>query len=776
MNYRMHNEKGSELDGVAIATGVEVKETQNEVSDGDIVVNSNEDLNITDLRYTKTDKCMREVDAETYAYAGTKRSILPSALNTIFTSVVADDDDEIDGTGYGYQVVNYPTTSHSMVPYDDRELSWLKFNHRVLDLAANDKLPILERVKFLSIVNSNLDEFFSIRVASRLNENSGDEFSKVRIIDIIKECNNMAADIDDQYFSLMKELDTNGITVHHTSSVGNEEFTYSKINKYFMTHIKPALTPLVMDSTRPLPHIKPFCIYIACIIQTPDGERIGLIEIPTQLDRMVKFKSGWYFIEDIIISHMNLLYPGVECKDIISFRLLRDGDSVDIDDDEGYVDTMLKHVRRRILYNDPVRLEVYGKNSKNIVNLLKSSLKIQKKLIFRTSARLKMSDIIQIYGSYDNKDLKYPEFKPANPISEDAAIMDIIEDNDILVHHPYESFNDTVLKLIKEAAYDPDVVSIKMTIYRSGTDSKILKYLLHAAETGKNVTVLVELKARYNESDNIEIAEKLQKAGANVIYGYEQIKTHAKLIHIFKKKGKEVIQYGHIGTGNYSEKNSKIYTDFSFFTCNTKTCMDINNVFGMLTGGYVSEAIQFDKLKVAPLQIRPMLYELIDREILEGVNGYIAIKVNNLSDHGIVSKLYEASNAGVKVDIICRGSCSLIPGVPGYSENITVKSIVGRFLEHSRVFAFGKGVSRVFITSADLMSRNLDRRVEILFEIHNNDIKTHLLTYMATMLSDTYNAYTMNSMGLFNKVSDDGTGFDSQNYLINNYKILANRL
>lgn len=663
-----------------------------------------------------------------------------------------------------------------LIPYEDRELSWIKFNRRVLYQLSRPGVPLLEKIKFLAIANSNLDEFFTIRIAARLQQlEEKDDYTHIKPIlsTIIKECNKISEDIDVAYNKIMLELADNNIIVHPGNLETDPTADMDKIKKYFTNDIKPSLSPLTLDATRPLPHIKPFCLYIALVVKVNGIERIGLIEIPNQLDRLVHFnKHGWYFIEDIIISQINQLYPGLECTDIVSFRLLRDGDTVIQSEGVGYVESMVKHVRSRILYNDPIRLEVYGEKTKRISDILKTSLKIRKKLVFRTSARLKMADIMELYTDTDIPEFKFPAFKPAEKFNDVPSFLDFIEDQDVIIHHPYESFNDTVLRMIREACSDPDVISIKQTLYRSEANSKLLKFLVRAAENNKHVVVVMELKARFDEENNIEWAEKLQTSGATVVYGYEAIKTHGKLLHITKKSGRHLRQFCQIGTGNYSERNSKIYTDFSYFTCDNRTCSDVNNIFNTLTGGYISDQVHYSRIKVAPMDIRPTLYTLIDDEIAKGCEGYIAIKVNNISDHAMVAKLYDASQAGVKIDIVCRGSCSLIAGVSGYSDNITVSSIVGRFLEHSRVLIFGHGdTQRVFITSADLQTRNLDRRLEILFEINRVKLKTYLSDYMNLMLKDVNNTNVMSSLGEYTpKVGDE---FDVQQFLIDKYAVEA---
>jgi len=752
---------------------------------GEFGVTTNAGNNIPLMAYTE--EMAKKVTEKSREIIENTRSILKNREFEDFDDMDEDDDrmyhaeDDMVQEEDVVQTINFP--------YVDREISWLKFNRRVLDLAATENNPLLERVKFLSITSSNLDEFFAIRVASRIKEDENTEFNLVgtnkSIVNrIVRDCAEMHKDMDDVYFTLIDKLKEKDIAIL-------DNFDKNKVKKYFRYDVKPSLAPLALDATRPLPQLKPFSIYIALFVQAPDGnERFGLIEVPAHLDRVVNVgkrpskskKSQWLFIEDIIIANIHDLYPGAKCENVTAFRVIRDGDTVIAQDEKSYVKSMALHARNRLLHNTPVRLDVWENADDRIIEKIQSELDIKGKSIFRIRSRLKLSDIIQLYKASDDPEMKYPPFKPADPILSDRPIMKELNHRDIMVHHPYESFSDSVLRFIREACEDPHVISIKQTLYRSGEDSKIARYLIRAAQSGKNVTVVMELKARFDEETNIEWAEKLKQAGAVVVYGYEHLKTHAKMVHVFRKDAKGAAQYCHIGTGNYSEKNSKIYTDFSYFTSNKKTCSDINNVFNMLTGGMISDQIKFHSLYIAPLEIRPMLNSLIDEEMTKGSDGYISMKVNNLSDVDFVKRLYDASQAGVKIDIICRGSCSLIPGIPGISDTITVNSIVGRFLEHSRVFVFGKQGSngippRVFITSADMMTRNLDRRIELLLEIENPSIRKMLINYMDMMHQDKVNSYSM--MPDFNhetSIFDDAyyiknSGeFDAQDALISAYR------
>jgi polyphosphate kinase len=660
--------------------------------------------------------------------------------------LMANTDDIINKVNGGTTMTTGINTAE--MPYIDRELSWISFNNRVLSLADKDTTPLLERVKFLSIANSNLDEFFAVRVASRLKDDEElddeeeDEVEDRQVVNnIISECKSMVERMDSTYRHLIDKLAESDIHIL-------TDFERNKVKKYFNYTIKPALAPLALDVTRPIPHLKPLSIYIALFVETADGtERMGLIEIPTHLDRIVKIgKHGWYFIEDIILANITDLYPGSTCSDITIFRVIRDGDTVVVDEDKGYVETMVMNVQSRMLYNDPVRLDILAGANKKIKSALQSSLDIPSRYVFHVQERIKMSDVIQLYKASDDPALKYPHFKP-RPLYEEhnkKTMLARIAKRDVLVHHPYESFTDSVVRFIRDACEDPHVISIKQTLYRSGNDSKIIRHLIKAAEAGKNVTVVMELKARYDEGTNIEWADKLQRAGATVVYGYEHIKTHAKMTHVFRLKGKTGEQFCHIGTGNYSEKNSKVYTDYSYFTSDKKVCSDINSIFNMLTGGFISEDSQLNNIKIAPIAIRSTLYTLIDQQIALGSDGRIIIKVNNLSDPGMAEKLYQASNAGVNIDIICRSACSLIAGIPGYSENIKVKSIVGRFLEHSRVFQFGDDV---FLSSSDLMTRNLDRRLELMFMVSDPNLKLRVQGNLQVLLDDTENSFISYAVG-----------------------------
>lgn len=689
-------------------------------------------------------------------------------------------------------------TSEVNFPYIDREVSWLAFNQRVLNLATDSRQPFLERLKFLAIANSNLDEFFSIRIAGRLRGSTeAHEITRnTTVSKILKGARQLLKDSDNVYADIINELaNLHNIRVHTNmenledsisehleegqddsdiidgmsedqiatdlSSVDLAEFFSakpSKLDRYFYKHIYPSLTPMVLDKTRPLPHLKPFSIYIALTVKFEDGDRIGLVEIPPHLERIVTFQKkrqeNWYFVEDIVISYLDKLYPGIEYSDVTGFRILRDGDFTPddrVESEASYVESMMLHVRSRILENEPVRVDIWRQPSKKILNMLKDSLDIGKKFIFHTE-RLKMADLMSLYVKLERPHLKYAKVEPLRPFRKltdrgRRSMLQLISKQDYIVHHPYESFADSVYRFVHEACSDPDVISIKQTLYRSGVDSKILESLLLAAQNGKNVVVVMEIKARFDEEANIGWAEKLKKAGATVVYGYEHIKTHAKMIHVFRIKDGVPQQFVHIGTGNYNEKNAKIYTDFSYFTSNRQVCQDVSTIFNSLTGGIISNEMELNHIKISPIITRNFLYEMIDNEIAKGEDGYIFIKVNNIADPDMTKKLYNASQAGVSIDIVCRTSCSVQAKVPGVSDNIRVRSIVGRYLEHSRLVIFGRGENaRYFITSSDLMTRNLDRRLEILFEVTGTTTE-FLGQYQQMIMQDTVNMYEMNQDG-----------------------------
>ena len=644
----------------------------------------------------------------------------------------------------------------------NRDLSWIEFNRRVLEEALNPELPLLEKIKFISIFLTNLDEFYMIRIsglkeqiAANIIEPSIEGFTpREQIQKIEKTIQPMLKEVLDLWTeSIVPELKENGISILEYNDLDDSEKKI--LTEYFQKEIYPILTPLAFDPGRPFPYISNLSLSLAILVKKPNGEsHFARLKIPDiiprlfQIDRIIhpskkinsdgQFNARFIWVEDIITANLNFLFPGMEIVEAHRFRITRDTD-IELQEDEA--DDLLKvieeHIRQR-RFGRVVRLEVAIMMPEFMLETLMENLLIGREDVHIVEGPLGLSDIIMLYDLPCHQ-IKFPPFYPVIPKTfeeEDEDIFSIIRHKDILLHHPYHSFN-PVISFIKQASVDPEVLAIKQTLYRVGSDSPILRYLIEAAERGKQVAVLVELKARFDEQNNIFWARELEKVGVHVVYGLVGLKTHAKMTLIVRKESDGLKRYVHLSTGNYNVVTAKLYTDIGMFTDDEDICADVSDIFNYLTG--YSKQTEFRKLIVAPISMREKILVLINREIENVKNGgigRIVFKLNSIVDPVIISSLYEASNNGVKIDLIIRGICCLVPGVEGLSENIRVTSIVGRFLEHSRIFLFyNNGNEEVYLGSADMMQRNLDRRVEIIFPVQdeklkNSEIKTVLKTYL----------------------------------------------
>jgi polyphosphate kinase len=650
----------------------------------------------------------------------------------------------------------------------NRDLSWIEFNRRVLEEALNPNLPLLEKIKFISIFLTNLDEFYMIRIsglkeqiAANIIEPSIDGYTpREQIQKIEKTIQPMLREVLNLWSdSIVPDLKTNGISILEYNELDESEKEI--LTDYFQKEIYPVLTPLAFDPGRPFPYISNLSLSLAILVKKPNGEsHFARLKIPDiiprliQIDRIInpskklnsngQFKSRYIWVEDIIKANLNFLFPGMEIVEAHRFRITRDTD-IELQEDEA--DDLLKvieeHIRQR-RFGRVVRLEVALMMPEFMLETLMENLLIGREDVHVVEGPLGLSDIIMLYDLPCHQ-LKNPPFYPVIPKTfeeEDEDIFGIIRQKDILLHHPYHSFN-PVISFIKQASVDPDVLAIKQTLYRVGSNSPILKYLIEAVERGKQVAVLVELKARFDEENNIFWARELEKVGVHVVYGLVGLKTHAKMTLVVRKESEGLKRYVHMSTGNYNVTTSKLYTDIGMFTDDEDICADVSDIFNYLTG--YSKQTEFRKLIVAPINMRDKILNLINREIENTKNGGIGriiFKMNSLVDPVIISALYEASNNGVKVDLIIRGICCLVPGVEGLSENIKVTSIVGRFLEHSRILMFSNnGMEEVFLGSADMMQRNLDRRVEIIFPVQDEKLKNSLIkTVLKTYLKDNVKA------------------------------------
>lgn len=654
--------------------------------------------------------------------------------------------------------------------YDNRELSWLKFELRVLNEAMVKELPILDRVKFVSITSSNLDEFFMVRVASLKDmEHAG--YTKPDIAGMTPTEQLIAINektrelVDLQYNIFGKHLNPilkeNGIIIYDKYEDLNEE-QLKYIDSFFMSQVYPVLTPMAFDASRPFPLIRNKSLNIAALIEKKKGSTLGdrsnddvefaTVQVPSVLPRFVSLPSNekqqdcFILLEQIIERNMDKLFLNYNVVAASPYRIMRNADfSID---EEGAEDLLLeieKQIKSR-QWGEVIRLEVEGTINKKLLTILKKNLGVNEIDIYKIKGPIDLTFLMKLYGIEGHANLKQPIFKPQeNPrLRPGEKIFDEIKKGDILLHHPYETF-DPVVDFIAQAAFDPQVLAIKQTLYRVSGNSPIIASLAHAAENGKQVTVLVELKARFDEENNIIWAKKLEKAGVHVIYGLVGLKTHCKIALVVRREEDGIRRYVHLGTGNYNDSTAKLYTDCGMFTCNETYGEDATAVFNMLSG--YSEPASWNKLVVAPLWLRNTFVSLINREIShakEGKEAVIVAKMNSLCDKEIIEKLYEASNAGVKIRLIIRGICCLKTGIAGVSENIQVTSIVGTYLEHARIFYFyNNGAEDIYMGSADWMPRNLDRRVEIIFPVEDDLLKAKVKHILDVQLSDTLKAYEM---------------------------------
>src|SRR3989339_1353358 len=632
----------------------------------------------------------------------------------------------------------------------NRDLSWLEFNRRVLEEAINPELPLLDKIKFVSIFFSNLDEFYMIRVAgikeqlrAKVIDTSIDGLTPIEQLRKIESTiQPMLKQLSDFWLDeIIPRLKENKINIYNSlDEITKEE--RDALNQYFLKEIYPVLTPLAFDPGRPFPYISNLSLSFALLIKRPTGEKHfarvkvpGIIPRLLRIDNIVKTKpkngtNGIYkyvWICDLIRSNLGLLFPGLDILEAYLFRITRDTD-LEIQEDEA--DDLLQMIEENIKqrkFGSVVRLEVEKQMPEYMIETLIENLEISREDVHIIDGALGLSDIMLLY------DLQLPHLKerPFHAVTpepfEEENIFSIIQKKDFLLHHPYDLFN-PVVEFVKQAARDPEVLAIKQTLYRVGLNSPIVKYLIEAAERKKQVAVLVELKARFDEENNIYWARELEKSGVHVVYGLVGLKTHAKMTLVVRKEIDGVKRYVHLGTGNYNTTTAKIYTDIGYFTANPEICADVSEIFNFLTG--YSEQKIYRKLSVAPINMRERFIELIEREIKNvrsGGQGYLVFKLNSLVDPMLMAAMYEASRCGVKIDLIVRGISCLIPQVPGLSDNIRVISIVGRFLEHSRIYYFyNNGKDELYCSSADIMQRNLDRRVEITFPINDPDLKSFI--------------------------------------------------
>ena len=693
----------------------------------------------------------------------------------------------------------------------DRELSWLKFNQRVLECAENEDMPLLERANFAAIFASNLDEFFMVRVAglkrridSGIAVPSAAGLSPRQQLRAISETTHRLQNEHAHYAidTILPELEKEHIVLLTWDKLTSTE--QERLSRYYRQQVFPVLTPLAVDPAHPFPYISGGSINLAVIVENPASGKshFARVKIPGNLPRLVPVddmtdeesrdeRYGFIAMEKLIAAHLESLFPGMIIKEARSFRVTRNEDiDVEEDDAENLLNAMEKELLRR-RFGPPIRLEITDTTSPFLSQLLADQLGVSQDEVYRLPSPLDLTVLFEL-GGVDRPDLKNHPFVPTTNRQiaevESSRAQDIfaaIRERDILLHHPYDSFSTSVQAFLAQAAADPKVLAIKQTLYRTSSNSPIIDALIDAAHAGKQVLALVEIKARFDEDANIAWARKLERAGVHVVYGIVGLKTHCKLIEVVRQEADGLRRYCHVGTGNYNPKTARLYTDLGLLTCDPVVGQDLTRLFNQLSG-YAPKS-SFHRLLVAPRTVRTGLIQRIRREedaARAGKEAWIKIKVNSIVDEKTIDALYRASQAGVKIDIVERGICALKPGVPGLSENIRVRSILGRFLEHSRIYAFcnadgpqiGEGPAsgpEVYIGSADLMHRNLDRRVEALVRVTAPEQIDELIKYVDLQMADSTMSWHMQPDGTYVLHTKDDEGrplVDSQEYLIRKHQ------
>lgn len=689
----------------------------------------------------------------------------------------------------------------------NRELSWLLFNRRVLEEAKDSSLPLFDRLKFLSITSSNLDEFFMIRVASlkdmvqvKYNKKDISGMTPAEQLAAINERTHLF--VKDQYDifnrSLIPALEKEGVHVlSHYENLSDKQSKY--VDRYFTDEVYPVLTPMAVDSSRPFPLIRNKTLNIGAILRMKKDKAAGgqfrdlylshgnkkkgadsndtdfaTVQVPSVLPRFVEIPSEqkgektFILLEQIIEKNIGKLFVNYEIESVFPYRIMRNAD-LSIEEDEA-ADLLIEIERqlKKRQWGQAIRLEVEAGMDKRLLKKLRQELKIKEEDIFKINGPLDLTFLMKLSGLEGYDKLRTPKYtpQPAKWLNGEDHLFDQIRDHDVLLHHPYETF-DPVVDFVKQASKDPNVLAIKQTLYRVSSHSPIIASLAAAAENGKQVTVLVELKARFDEENNIIWARKLEQAGCHVIYGLVGLKTHSKITLVVRKEEDSIRRYVHLGTGNYNDSTAKLYTDMGLLTCRKAIGEDATAVFNMLSG--YSEPAFWNKLAIAPIRLRDRFTQLINREkefAKKGKKAFIRAKMNSLCDAGIISSLYEAAAAGVKIELVVRGICCLKTGMPGISENITVRSIVGDFLEHSRIFHFyNNGFEEVYMGSADWMPRNLDKRVEILFPVEDDALKAEVIHILDIQLADNEKARILQKNGTYRRAAKGGHAkLNSQKY------------
>ncbi len=707
-----------------------------------------------------------------------------------------------DALGHNHHGKNSePQLTKETISLDDpkffinRELSWLRMHERILEEANDKNNPLLERVKFLAICGSNLDEFFMVRVSGlRRQLKKGalklppdgmtplEQLTAIRKEVLILLVNHTVCWRD----RLIPELKDAGLEILRISDLDTKKQT--TLRQYFEHNVFPTLTPLAMDPTHPFPFISNLSINLAVILRDSEKhEKYARVKIPTKLfHRFIVIPSGieekadqskhqeFVFFEDLIAANLDMLFPGLEIVGVYPFRITRDAEIDIVLDQAGDLLTAIEESIETRRVGSPVRLEVSPDMPEYLRNLFVKNLGLTEDMVYPFDGPLAFIDFWELLNTIDRPDLKDTPFLPFTPdqLSEKTDIFAAVSQKDFVLYHPYDSFN-VLVNLLHQAAHDPDVLSIMLTMYRIDKNSPVIESLKQARQNGKAVTALIELKAKFDEQNNIQWAKELEHEGVHVIYGLVNLKVHAKLCLVVRKEKEGIMRYSHLSSGNYNAVTGRIYGDIGYLTANKKIGEDVSHLFNALTG--YSEKAEYKMLLVAPARLRQEIIDRIDREIesfKKTGQGYIAWKLNGLLDKEVIQALYRASMAGIKIDLNVRGLCSLRPGVKGISENITVTSIVGRFLEHARIYYFwDRGNEEVLLGSADMMPRNLDRRVEVLFPVPDQKVKKAIIEIMLKIhLKDMMKARRLLPDGTYEKImpNDEEKSLNSQLWLINN--------
>lgn len=680
--------------------------------------------------------------------------------------------------------------------YFKRELSLLQFQRRVLAQASDESVPLLERLRFLCISSTNLDEFFQIRVAglkhrAALESASGGE-NDITPEQYLQKISEETHSLVEEQYKVLNDILIPELAKQKIHFIRREKWNEKQagwIKRFFTNELSPVLSPLGLDPAHPFPRVMNKSLNFIISLEGKDAfgrdSRVAIVQAPRSLPRLIRLPASYakddtfVFLSSIIHTHIGDLFPGMNVTGCYQFRVTRDSDLF-VDEEE--VDDLMRAIKgelssRRL--TDAVRLEVADTCTEAASKLLLQKFCLKDEDLYQVNGPVNLNRLMQIYDLVDRPDLKYPPFTPGTPkrLRQNEDIFNVLQHGDILLHHPFQSFA-PVVNMLMQAAADPAVLAIKQTLYRTGAQSPLVDALVEAAKVGKEVTVVVELRARFDEAENIELASRLQEAGAHVVYGVVGFKTHAKMMLIVRREGRKVTRYVHLGTGNYHAGTARFYTDYGLMSCDKQIGEDVHKVFLQLTG--LGKATKLKKLWQSPFTLHKGLIEMISQEAENAKKGQparIIAKINSLVEPGIIQALYEASQAGVKIDLVVRGICRLRPGVSGVSENISVRSIVGRFLEHSRIYYFENGAEpKVYCSSADWMDRNFFRRVEVAFPVEDEVLKKVIINDgLLTYLSDNSHAWELQSDGSYKKIKHSSQKLrDAQNSLLEKFAAEVN--